>query len=230
MIQAVAPYDARWPVGERRRLAFAVALTLLLHTLVFALIAGLTVKERAEQAPVVLLGRLVASAARPVAAPSAAMPQAAPRPAAPSARPEVRPFPAAVAPAVSQPSVAAGPTAPATASTVERPGAGSPAAAHGEPAEAAEPPRYQAAYLNNPQPPYPLMSRRLRETGTVRLHVMVDAAGRAEQVRLRAGSGFDRLDQAAVAAVRDWRFVPASRNGQAVAGWVEVPVHFRLEN
>ena len=93
-----------------------------------------------------------------------------------------------------------------------------------------EPPRYQAAYLNNPQPPYPVMSRKLREQGSVRLNVMVNAAGEAEAVRIKSGSGFDRLDQAALAAVQKWRFVPARQHGQAVAGWVEVPIQFHLEN
>jgi protein TonB len=93
-----------------------------------------------------------------------------------------------------------------------------------------EPPRYQAAYLNNPQPPYPPMSRKLHEQGSVRLHVMVNAAGEAETVRVKSGSGYERLDQAAIAAVQKWRFIPARQHGQAVAGWVEVPIQFHLEN
>lgn len=74
------------------------------------------------------------------------------------------------------------------------------------------------------------MSRKLREQGSVRLHVMVNAAGEAETVRIKSSSGYDRLDQAALAAVRQWRFVPARQRGQAIAGWVEVPIQFHLEN
>lgn len=105
-------------------------------------------------------------------------------------------------------------------------------AASSTPAEsgsAVEAPRYQAAYLNNPQPPYPAMSRKQREEGTVRLHVMVDADGRAETVKVKASSGHERLDMAARAAVQEWRFVPARQHGQNTAGWVEVPIQFQLE-
>ena len=71
-------------------------------------------------------------------------------------------------------------------------------------------PGYQAAYLNNQQPPYPLLSRRLREEGMVRLRVFVTAQGRAE-----ASSGSDKQR---VCATRygcrrkrywTWRFIPA---------------------
>lgn len=106
------------------------------------------------------------------------------------------------------------------------------AAASSTPAEsggAIEAPRYQAAYLNNPQPSYPAMSRKQREEGTVHLHVMVDANGRAETVKIKASSGHERLDMAARAAVQEWRFVPARQRGQNIAGWVEVPIQFQLE-
>lgn len=101
------------------------------------------------------------------------------------------------------------------------------------PAPAAETlvaPSYQAAYLNNPQPAYPLLSRKQREEGTVRLRVLVNVAGRAEQVRVHAGSGSERLDRAAASAVQEWRFIPARRGEQNVSGWVEVPIQFKLEN
>ena len=39
----------------------------------------------------------------------------------------------------------------------------------------------------------------------------------------------DALDAAALAAVRQWRFVPAQRGGEPVAGVVTVPLVFRLE-
>lgn len=94
---------------------------------------------------------------------------------------------------------------------------------------AIEAPRYQAAYLNNPQPPYPAMSRKQREEGTVRLHVMVGANGHAELVKVKVSSGHERLDMAARAAVQEWRFVPARQRGQNIAGWVEVPIKFQLE-
>lgn len=87
-------------------------------------------------------------------------------------------------------------------------------------------PIFNAAYLDNPPPVYPAMSRRLRETGRVLLRVFVSADGRAERVEIRTPSGFDRLDHAAREAVIRWRFVPARRGDEQVAAWVQVPIVF----
>jgi len=94
---------------------------------------------------------------------------------------------------------------------------------------AAIPPNFIAAYLDNPPPVYSQLSRRLRESGTVLLRVRVSVEGRSEQVGIEQGSGFERLDQAAVEAVRRWRFVPAKQGEQAIAASVIVPINFRLD-
>lgn len=91
-----------------------------------------------------------------------------------------------------------------------------------------EPPRFGVAYLNNPPPAYPPISRRLGEEGHVVLKVLVNAAGEPESVALENGSGSDRLDQAALDVVKKWRFVPAKRNGQALSAYVLVPLKFSL--
>lgn len=90
------------------------------------------------------------------------------------------------------------------------------------------PPLFDVSYLNNPAPDYPASAKRRRIQGTVRLAVEVTAEGRAAHVRVETGSGFAPLDQAALAAVRQWRFVPAKRGSQAVAAPVIVPIEFRL--
>lgn len=91
------------------------------------------------------------------------------------------------------------------------------------------PPVYEADYLSNPPPSYPRLSRRLREEGEVELRVRVDPAGQPVVVELARSSGSGRLDEAALRAVRDWRFEPARRGGQAVEAWVRVPILFKLE-
>lgn len=90
--------------------------------------------------------------------------------------------------------------------------------------------RFDADYLDNPKPVYPLVSRRLGEQGKVLLRVHVSAAGLAEKVEVKTGSGYARLDQAAGDAVSRWRFVPARRGEQAIAAWVQVPITFQLES
>jgi protein TonB len=138
---------------------------------------------------------------------------------------------APVAEPVSEPSPV--PTQPAEA---EPPPPPAPAAAVAEvPAEAAparpvvSAARFDADYLRNPKPAYPLFSRRRGEEGTVLLLVDVSAEGTASQVRLHRSSGYPRLDDAAIAAVREWRFVPARRGDEAIASSVVVPIAFGLD-
>ena len=83
-------------------------------------------------------------------------------------------------------------------------------------------------YLRNPPPKYPAESRKLKEQGVVLLKVMVTAAGRAAEVQLQRSSGYPRLDEAALKAVRRWEFNPARVGLTAVACAVEVPVRFGL--
>lgn len=90
------------------------------------------------------------------------------------------------------------------------------------------PPRFDAAYLNNPAPAYPLGARRMGVQGKVLLRVHVSAEGAATEVQLHKSSGFPALDEAALAAVRKWRFAPARQGSEAVAAWVQVPIDFKL--
>jgi protein TonB len=91
------------------------------------------------------------------------------------------------------------------------------------------PPRYDAAYLDNPKPEYPRLARRLGEQGTVLLNVYVNVNGAPEKILLHRSSGSPRLDQAARETVTRWKFVPARQGGQAVGGWIVVPITFVLQ-
>jgi protein TonB len=91
------------------------------------------------------------------------------------------------------------------------------------------PPRFEADYLSNPAPDYPRSSRELGEQGRVVLRVRVSPQGLPLEVYVHSSSHHERLDQAALAAVRAWRFVPARQGDEAVAAWVLVPVSFSLQ-
>jgi periplasmic protein TonB len=93
-----------------------------------------------------------------------------------------------------------------------------------------EEPRFGVSYLNNPAPDYPAMSRRLGEEGRVLMKVLVSAEGAAEDVQIEKSSGSDRLDNAAISAVKRWRFIPAKRNNQPLSAYVLVPMKFSLDN
>lgn len=98
------------------------------------------------------------------------------------------------------------------------------------PAPSVEPPRGDLAYLNNPAPSYPAYARRAREQGVVMLRVRVDAAGGVEGVEIHKSSGSQRLDDAALAAVKRWRFAPARMGDRPVSGIALVPINFQLES
>lgn len=74
-------------------------------------------------------------------------------------------------------------------------------------------------------PKYPVESRRRREQGRVVLMVTLSPDGSVDTVELARSSGFDRLDKAALDAVRRWRWSPTVRDGVAVAvkGTVDIP-------
>jgi protein TonB len=87
----------------------------------------------------------------------------------------------------------------------------------------------QPDYLSNPAPAYPRESRRNREEGTVLVFARISEVGRVLDIKLRKSSGYERLDESAIEAVRDWRFKPARFAGLAVETTVEIPVRFALK-
>jgi len=88
--------------------------------------------------------------------------------------------------------------------------------------------RVDPAYVNTPEPAYPLVAQRRRQEGRVLLKVRVTDQGQAARVKLARSSGFPLLDEAAMAAVRRWEFAPARIGSQSVAADIEVPVDFAL--
>jgi protein TonB len=203
-------------------------IALALHGLVlfYPLTLSVDQLEATPPAPVQvqLTERVSAVQARPPAPPEkVAAPKPVPREKpAQTARPVIAlaPEQASAEPTFSVPAPVAAPpvSLPATA----------PAASSTQPAVTAA--RFNAAYLNNPEPKYPSLSRRLGEEGKVLLRVRVTPDGRAATVDIEKSSNFDRLDEAARQSVAHWRFVPARRGDEAIEATVIVPVVFRLDN
>jgi protein TonB len=81
-------------------------------------------------------------------------------------------------------------------------------------------------YVKTPLPVYPRESSRRHEHGTVLLRVLVDTGGRPMQIEVERSSGFERLDNSALDAVRRWLFRPHEVNGIAQAVQVLVPIEF----
>lgn len=229
----------QWEGRSRLKLASAVLVSLAVHA------AAVPAWLRQRPAPALPPpAPLVAVLVPPL------VQQPAPAPAPKERRPP-RPkakTPAAAARAVQPaplhaPAVLQTPPAPAPVTPLQREGPPAsapvtPAQGEGPPVSAAAPeplatassaPVFDALYLDNPAPAYPMLSRRLREEGRVLLRVLVSAEGRAAEVQIRASSGSERLDMAARDAVARWKFTPARRGEQPVAAWVLIPISFSLE-
>jgi len=82
----------------------------------------------------------------------------------------------------------------------------------------------------NPPPLYPMSARRMGREGRTVLLVTLSAAGECVEVRVEESSGTPSLDEAAVSAVKTWRFHPAIRNSAPVAATLRVPVQFSLNS
>jgi len=74
-------------------------------------------------------------------------------------------------------------------------------------------------------PRYPIESRRKHEQGVVSLMVVLSVEGTVVDISVAKSSGFERLDRAALSAVRTWRWSPTRRGGVPVMvrGVVEIP-------
>ena len=240
-------------VASRQRRLFALAGSVLLHGLAFSLLAQ-GFEGQAPARPVAIQVELVAAQPLPVAMAEATAPPLSPPPPAP--KPQVTPRQRKQAPVAAPQALPAPPAAiserhempeenamqaalaPAGsgeggASGGEKATAGSPAAHASSAASSGEgtysPAIFAADYLSNPRPAYPPLARRRGEEGQVLLRVLVSIGGRAAQLELQQSSGSTLLDEAAQAAVRQWKFVPAQRAGVAVESRVLVPIVFRLE-
>ena len=78
-------------------------------------------------------------------------------------------------------------------------------------------------------PAYPALSRRMGEEGKVVLRVELETDGRVDTVQVTSSSGYKRLDEAALAAVRTWRCNSPMRDGQPVRAVALQPFQFNLE-
>ena len=90
-------------------------------------------------------------------------------------------------------------------------------------AQLPEPPRKVA----DARPIYPDVARAARVEGTVILEAVLDTTGHVTQVRVIRSVPL--LDQAAVDAVRQWRYAPSMYGGRPVSVLMTITVRFTLQ-
>jgi len=220
-----------------------VGSVLLLHAMaLWALQSGLLTRAVEVVTPVQVLAASVPvpTSASPAPAPKAAVEppkqipkttQPVPEPSRAAPPPVVSATPVNVPAAVTPLAAASeGPPSPAAPVGVSVPqGGAQPAPSVANTAARVELPSSDADYLHNPKPEYPRMSRQRNEQGKVVVNVFIGTDGLAQKAEIKASSGFERLDAAALATVKAWRYVPGKRGGVAEAMWFAVPINFVME-
>ncbi|MBI3615908.1 MAG: energy transducer TonB [Candidatus Omnitrophica bacterium] len=88
--------------------------------------------------------------------------------------------------------------------------------------------RSRSSSLRNPAPRYPWLARIHGWQGRVIVQAAVTTVGRVRFLRVAKSSGYPVLDQAALEAIREWKFIPARRGDRQLASRVEIPVTFQL--
>jgi protein TonB len=83
-----------------------------------------------------------------------------------------------------------------------------------------------ARILNRVQPVYPPLARQTRISGTVRLHAIIGKDGTIQSLEVL--NGHPLLQQAALDAVRQWRYQPTLLNGEPVDVDTTIDVIFSL--
>lgn len=79
-----------------------------------------------------------------------------------------------------------------------------------------------------PQPSYPEIARKIRRQGTVQLRAIIDRHGGVSDIQVVTPAPYG-LTEAAVEAVQQWRFRPATLGGEPVAVFLDLQVRFSLQ-
>ncbi len=83
-------------------------------------------------------------------------------------------------------------------------------------------------YLHMEKPKYPALAKRLRQEGIVKLLVLIDFEGKPKVLKIQESSEYSILDNAALKAVKKWRFKPHVVGKKPVEAWAIVPIDFDL--
>ncbi|WP_425253170.1 energy transducer TonB [Janthinobacterium sp. NFX145] len=187
-----------------------------------------------------LLSRVVTAAMPTITTISIIAPPAPPKPPAPSVPKTVElsaPVPRAVIPPL--PLIAVAPSEPTITPPQPTRAEAAPAVATAAPTAPSAPsptppapsmPRTVSSveYIKAPQLIYPNLSRRLGESGTVVLRILINEKGLPEQILIQKSTGYNNLDEAGRQAAQRALFKPMIENGKPVPVYVLVPLTFQL--
>jgi protein TonB len=223
--------------GANRRAIFATVIVVALHLILIALV----LTKRDVASPVALESRTITVELlqpEPVAAPTATQltPARPPKPVPPVTRekpmlrvkpkpkpkpaPTPTPLPIPPAPSQQQIETPAPPSLPA--SSVPMPGKST--------MTLDAPKNVSHLDCRIIEPDYPLLSKRRDETGTVYVSFVVGLTGQIQNIELKKSSGYGRLDDAALEAMRESSCKPYLENGEPVRAAYTQPFNFSLHD
>lgn len=81
--------------------------------------------------------------------------------------------------------------------------------------------------ITDARPIYPEIARQARREGTVVMEAVLDTSGRVTQLRVIQSVAL--LDQAAMDAVRQWRYTPTTLGGHPVSVLMTITIRFQLQ-
>jgi TonB family protein len=81
--------------------------------------------------------------------------------------------------------------------------------------------------IYSPDPKYPKKESKARHRGTVILDLVVDADGLPRDIKVYVPLS-PEFDEAALDAVKKWKFSPATKDGKPIATQIKVEVSFHL--
>jgi protein TonB len=82
--------------------------------------------------------------------------------------------------------------------------------------------------VRTPPPQFPSDMQRQGISGVVAVRVIIDESGSVADASV-SKSSHTEFEQAALAAVKKWKFKPASKDGVAVKASVVIPINFTVE-
>jgi len=233
------------PSGTQRRVVTAGAIVVALHATLIAVV----LTQRNAVTPVALESRTITAELlqpEPVAAPAAIQSTPTPPPPKPvphvsrekpriqpKPKPKHTPLPVTDAPSqhVAEAPAEPAPPAPAPTPPAPTPAPQAAAPAQGKPTMALSAPK-NVSHLdcNIVQPDYPMLSKRRGETGVAYVHFVVGLTGKLENIELKKSSGYSRLDDAALSAMRNSSCKPYMEDGQPVRAAYTQPFDFSLQD
>jgi len=78
-------------------------------------------------------------------------------------------------------------------------------------------------------PIYPRWAKDRKYQGEVILRVQLLSDGRVGEIEVKKSSGHEILDRSAIAAVKQWEFIPGREGNTPIWYWVNIPIKFQLQ-